>query len=131
MPLIKLVTFLGISYILSCTQAKSPSSSDAPHTDSIVKGSLVQNDTLAAEMTGKQIDYFIITVPNNQYGYYIMIDGQMYIEQKTIPAVEGTAGFTSQEDAEKVAKLVVEKIKQGILPPDVTIAELKELGIIE
>jgi len=80
-------------------------------------------------MKQKQIEYFIIKVPGGQYGYYIMVDGGMYIEQKTIPAISGNKGFATKEEAEKIAKLVVTKILEGELPPTISVEELKEMGI--
>ena len=92
---------------------------------------LEQKNQLAREYGQKKIEYFIINVPNDQFGYYIMIDGQMYIEQKTIPAIEGNQGFKTREDAEKIAKLVIQKIRSGEIPPDVTVEELKSNNVIE
>src|SRR5688500_3892335 len=80
-------------------------------------GIIDQKNQLAREFSQKKIEYFIINVPDDQFGYYIMIDGQMYIEQKTIPAIEGNQGFKTREDAEKIAKLVIQKIRSGEIPP--------------
>lgn len=72
---------------------------------------------------------FKMTVPEEKFGYSIYIDGQIYVEQKTIPAIEGNIGFASQYDAEKVAKKVIDKMRQGDLPPSVSVEELEELSI--
>ena len=82
-------------------------------------------------MGRRELTYFIINTPDGKFGYTIFIDGEMYIEQKTIPAVEGNTGFTTKEDAEKVALLVIEKIKIGDLPPSVSVEELKRLKVIQ
>jgi len=92
---------------------------------------LEQKNQLAREYGQKKIEYFIINVPNDQFGYYIMIDGQMYIEQKTIPAIEGNQGFKTREDAEKISKLVIQKIREGEIPPTVSVEELKANNVIE
>src|SRR3989338_3589035 len=54
---------------------------------------------------------------NEEWGYDILIDGNLYVHQPNIPAVPGGNGFKTQADAEKVAGLVVVKIINNILPP--------------
>lgn len=83
----------------------------------------------------------IISVPNikskiflNQpsiggWGYDIIIDGVQYIHQTNIPATNGIKGFLSEEDAGKVANLVISKIKNKITPPTITFEEMDSLQI--
>jgi hypothetical protein len=54
----------------------------------------------------------------------------MYIEQASIPVIKGNAGFSTKEEAEKVAMLVIEKIKKGEMPPTISIEELSEMKIV-
>lgn len=68
-------------------------------------------------------------VPNSGYGYEIYLDGEIFIYQPHIPAVEGLYGFKNQEDAQKAAELVVEKIRAGIIPPTLSEKDLYDLGI--
>jgi hypothetical protein len=63
------------------------------------------------------------------WGYNVIIDGKLYVRQETIPAISGTKGFKTQKDASAVGQLIVSKIKKGIIPPTVTVEELKGLGI--
>ncbi len=84
---------------------------------------------IASKMAKATLTHFIIRVPDEKFGYTVFIDGKMYIEQKSIPAISGNAGFVSKEDAEKVAKLVIEKIKQGEMPPTISIQDLQLLKI--
>ena len=70
-----------------------------------------------------------ITNSENGYGYKIYVDGNLYISQPSIPGLSGTAGFQSEADTRKIAELVVSKIKQGILPPTITIQEIMDSGI--
>lgn len=49
------------------------------------------------------------------------------IHQPAIPGIPGNEGFKTKEAAQKVADLVVNKIKKGEMPPSVTIEELKKL----
>ena len=85
----------------------------------------------AADFSQKNIEYYIIKVPNGLFGYYIMVDGSMYIEQKTIPAIEGNVGFKTKEDAEKIAKLVIQKIREGEIPPTITVDDLIAHHVID
>lgn len=60
--------------------------------------------------------------------YDIYVDHKLYIKQDRIPAIQGIYGFATKADAEKTAKLVVEKIKQGQIPA-LSEQELKDLQI--
>ena len=40
------------------------------------------------------------------------------------------SGFKTKADAEKVAKLIITKIKKGEMPPSVTPEELKKLNVL-
>ena len=61
--------------------------------DSLVTGLQEQKKQIATQMAAAELTYFIIRVPDNKFGYIIFIDGQMYIEQKSIPAVPGNNGL--------------------------------------
>ena len=54
----------------------------------------------------------------------------MLIHQPVIPGLPGNKGFKTKPDAEKVAKLVIEKIRKGQMPPTVTTEEMKKLKVI-
>lgn len=76
----------------------------------------------------REISYRVIAIGAGAFGYDILINGKIFIHQTTIPAVPGINAFARKEDAEKVARLVVAKIEQGIMPPAVTRAEMEALG---
>ncbi|OGI64167.1 hypothetical protein A2914_00455 [Candidatus Nomurabacteria bacterium RIFCSPLOWO2_01_FULL_41_21] len=61
------------------------------------------------------------------WGYDIFIDEVKYIHQANIPALPGVKGFESERDARAVAELMVQKIKNNILPPGVTAEEVNEI----
>ncbi len=63
------------------------------------------------------------------WGYEIKVNGELMINQPTIPVVEGTKGFDTRQDAIKAAELMKSKIKQGIMPPTITKQELDSLNI--
>ena len=86
----------------------------------------VQKDSI------KQGNYLIqiIAGTNCTYGYNIYKGKKLFIHQPTIPALPGNSGFATKADAEKVARLVVEKMKKGEPLPTITVDELKQLKLI-
>ena len=76
------------------------------------------------------IVYKLIAAPGNTYGYDIYSNGRLLIHQPSIPCVQGDKGFSTKKDAGKVAMLAIEKINKGIMPPSLTLQELKSLGVL-
>ncbi len=71
-----------------------------------------------------------IAIPvNDGWGYEIYVDNQPFIKQETIPAAEGFQTFKSREDALRIAKLVMAKMKEGKKFPAVTMEELQQAKI--
>lgn len=66
----------------------------------------------------------------NGWGYSITVDNKLFIKQTQIPAIQGNKSFATEEDAAKVAELVIKKIAKNETPA-VTKEELKQLGIIQ
>lgn len=89
-----------------------------------------QAQTKISQPIDKKLSYKIIPVANNTWGYDIYNDDKLFVHQPSVPAIAGTNGFSSKENAEKVAKKVIEKISQGQNPPTITVIEMKELGVI-
>lgn len=77
--------------------------------------------------------YTIITVDQADFGwgYQILKDGKLMIDQKHIPAIQGNKGFSSQETATRTADFIVKKIKNGEFPPTLSIEELDSLKVLE
>jgi len=71
--------------------------------------------------------YKIIDAANKTFCYDIFVDGKLMIHQPSIPGLAGNEGFKTKESAEKVAQLVVKKIKAGEMPPTVTKEEMQKL----
>jgi hypothetical protein len=63
------------------------------------------------------------------WGYDIVVKEKTYIHQDRIPAVSGDKPFSSREDALKVGRLMMDKLKAGKFPPAVTYREMKDIGI--
>ena len=72
------------------------------------------------------ITYQIIPGINNTWGYDILIDNRLTIHQPSIPSLPGNEGFKTKEGAEKVAKLVIKKMKKGEMPPSIDAKEMKK-----
>lgn len=77
-----------------------------------------------------QFQYFIIQADSATYGYSIYADGILYIQQNSIPAIPGNKGFADTATAAKCAQVVIQKIKQGEMPPSLTVEELKKNNLI-
>jgi hypothetical protein len=68
-----------------------------------------------------RLTYKIIPAPNHTFCYDVYVEGRLMIHQTSIPALPGAEGFKAKADAEKVARLVLEKIRKNEIPPTVTI----------
>lgn len=77
-----------------------------------------------------KITYQLIPGIKNTWGYNILVDNRLTIHQPSIPSLPGNDGFKTKESAEKVAKLVIEKMKKGEMPPSIDEKELKKLKAI-
>lgn len=76
------------------------------------------------------LSFLLIPSEDNTWGYKILLDGNVMIIQPNKPGIPGTAGFKSQDQAQKVAMLVISKIRKGQMPPTITIYELRMLGVL-
>jgi Domain of unknown function (DUF4907) len=63
------------------------------------------------------------------WGYDIYDGAKLLVHQPHIPAIQGNHGFESADQALVVANKVIEKIDAGIMPPSLSIEELKKLGV--
>lgn len=88
-------------------------------------------DSLApSELKIPTMTYKLIPGINKTWGYDVLMDNRIKIHQPSIPGLPGNEGFKTKEKAEKVAKLVIQKMKTGEMPPTITNEELKELKVI-
>ena len=85
----------------------------------------------ASAYTNTKLTYTIIDAPNHTFGYDVYADGKLLIHQASIPAMPGNEGFRTKTDAEKVALLVIDKIRKGEMPPTVSVDEMKKLKVIK
>lgn len=77
------------------------------------------------EMQKANIQYFIIKAAENTYGYAIYIDGNIAVQQTTIPSLPGNIGFKDIPTSEKIATLVIKKIREGEMPPTLNADEVR------
>jgi len=67
---------------------------------------------------------------NLGWGYEILKNDSVYIRQEIIPAIQGRKSFISEEEANRIANLVLYKMKRGKLQfPDITIHDLDSCKI--
>jgi hypothetical protein len=60
------------------------------------------------------------------WGYDILVDGKLFIRQESVPVLSGSRGFDTKEQAEKTARLIINKMKRGEEPTVTTF----EIGLI-
>ena len=85
----------------------------------------------ASQFNNSKLTYKIIDAPNKTFGYDIYAGGRVMIHQFSVPALSGNEGFTTKAGAVKVAQLVITKIRNGEMPPTVTIGQMKKLNVIK
>jgi hypothetical protein len=83
----------------------------------------VRNDKVNTEYSFKTFQ------TSNGWGYSIMKEDEQVIRQEQIPVIQGNIPFKNEDDAEKVARLVADKLNAGEMPT-VTMKDLKDLEIV-
>lgn len=78
-----------------------------------------------------QITTRIIPSVNKTFGYEILLYGRPLVRQLNIPALPGNEGFSTKEQAQKVAGFVAKKVKSNEMPPTVTIDDLRRMGALK
>ncbi len=93
----------------------------------------VSNDELEISLSETGNSPFQVIVEENPgcgWGYKIMKDGQLSINQPTIPAIQGNRCFSSKEKAEKTAEFIINKMNNNVFPPTISVEELDSLGVL-
>ena len=72
-----------------------------------------------------------VEISASGWGYQILKDGKLIINQEQIPAIQGIQFFKSEEDAIKTGELALKKIKGQVFPPTISIQELDSLGVLK
>ena len=84
----------------------------------------------ASQFANSNLTYKIIPAAKKTWCYDILADGKLMIHQPSVPGLPGNEGFKTKEAAQKVADLVIEKIKKGEMPPGVTKEEMHKVGAL-
>ena len=85
----------------------------------------------AGSFANSTFTYKVINAPEKTFGYDIYADNRLMIHQSSAPGLPGNQGFKTKADAEKVAQLVISKIKKGEMPPTVTKEDMQQLKVIK
>ena len=118
-----LLIFNALSIVSLCIGCKSTTKQT---TEAEITTEINENPYKDAE-----IKAVIISSEDNTFGYDIYVYDAILIHQPSRPGVSGNLGFTTEEDALKVAELVIIKMRNNEMPPTVTMQELQELGVLQ
>jgi Domain of unknown function (DUF4907) len=119
----KLCLLLSLIVIFISVHAQAPPAKPSKKELAKIKAANIK------KAAASQLQYFIIKADCGTYGYSIYANGNLYIQQNTIPAMAGNKGFNDTTSAATVARLAIQKIKQGEMPPTITIEDLKKANI--
>ncbi len=86
-------------------------------------------NTTVGKAEQSNLRYQVINALENSFGYDIFDHNRLMIHQPSIPGLPGNKGFTKKAAAEKVARLVIDKISRNIMPPTITQKEMDSLHI--
>lgn len=121
----KYLTPLLFFVLVACNQDTANVASD--ELDSPVEESNITKNDAVQEKT---FSYVITFVEATGYGYQILEDDHLLINQTHIPAVPGIKGFLTKEKAETTAIYILDQVENGTFPPTITKEKLEELGVL-
>ena len=110
------------------------------HPDSVMSQAIAQSDSMiVAPDTSKnpykdavvEIKTFSNEADLKGFGYDIYLNKKLYVHQPHVPAVAGSKGFSTPENAKKTGEFVAYKIRNNIMPPSVSPKELDSLGVLK
>lgn len=83
-----------------------------------------------AQFKNANLTYKLTPSIENTWGYCILKDKKVIVNQPNVPGRPGDKGFETSEDAKKVAMMAIEKLKQGIMPPSISKEDMLQAGIV-
>ncbi len=110
-----LLIVFSVSAVLYKQNKDSPKSAKATHAAGTYK-----KNSFRYTITGNE---------QNGYGYDVFEGNRIFIRQPSVPGMPGNKGIATKNDAEKVAKLVIKKLSNNIMPPTISRHELDNLKI--
>jgi hypothetical protein len=131
MKKIRCILFLaiGMLFCLTAIAQPQPAGLSKVQQDSVRQEMASQKRAVVAQFAKAQLTVMVTCVGNSQFGYYILADGNILIDQKNIPAVNGNKGFVSEAEAKRTAEFAIKKLKQGEMPPTISVNDLRRLKI--
>lgn len=90
-----------------------------------------QSEEINTKSTEPVYEVLAVEVTGSGWGYQILRDGKLIIDQQQIPAIQGNQSFSTEEDAHKTGELALKKIKGQNFPPTISIQELDSLGVLK
>lgn len=112
-----LVLLICFGSIMVCSYGQAPQSSAAQQ-PAFPSANAYAN----ANITSK-----IIPSEGHTWGYDIYVEGKRFIHQLSKPGLPGNGGFATKAQAQKVADIIIQKLKKGQMPPSVSVEEMKQV----
>jgi hypothetical protein len=81
------------------------------------------------ELVGENLSLKITESEYTGFGFEILQGTSPFIIQPHIPAIQGTKGFKTKEQASIIGNYMIYKINHGIMPPSVSVKDLDSLDI--
>lgn len=117
-----LLPFIFVVLLLSCnSNEQNLKNKSVSNYSSTAKNNTIYDSTY-------KVKTFVV---GNSWGYDIYKDNKLFIHQPNIPAIEGNQGFSSEEKAKLTASLIIQKLKNGIMPPSISIEELDSIDALK
>lgn len=122
-----LIVLVGV-FIVSCTDTPE----DVNHEENNSTDDHVQLNEVVEVQNSVNDSYSVKTTfsPEHGWGYQILNNGTLYINQPHMPSVPGNDGFDSEDKAKTTADFIIYKLDNGIFPPTVSPEELDSLGVM-
>jgi hypothetical protein len=90
----------------------------------------MEMDKVLVEETPSYVKYISFQNSDSTWGFTVFLNSRPYLHHKRIPFRKSETGFQSKKDAENVAELFVNKIRNGDLNPELNKNLIDSLGII-
>lgn len=87
-----------------------------------------QHNISPKETKAEEISAFVFR-SGNGWGYNILKNGNIFIHQEYIPAIPGRQPFISENEARRIADLMIHKMKTASKLPDISLREIDSCGI--
>lgn len=110
-------------FLITCTPSKKTEVDQNQETQTLPE--IIEEEVVEDNYTVETFEK-----EENGWGYRILNNGNLFINQPHIPAIQGNKGFSSQQKAETAANFMVWKLESGIVPPTVTTEELDSINVL-